>query len=271
MIAYTRNEIISATDLARNVSATLSSLEKQFEDNKLKYNEEVLKYTYPIFENKDDVSKPELIGSSIIIYLDDEFYLVTAAHVMIDTNGFFSVGVDNKILSDEWNLVYSVSDKNNEDGFDIGFIKLDKKWIEKHKIIAFHVNDESIASNNVEKYFGLLCGFPATSNMNSSKKSWRKNPNNYRLEPYCYPNTILAHKEEESIVMDYGKNNKNQQPKKLNGMSGCGMWACHIVTYRLELLGVFIEHHKREKENKKDALYATPIKEVIEFICKHSD
>ena len=309
MVAYTRDEIISATDLARNVSATLSSLANQekekiaimknnkietvmisideyerlneidenieelFEKIKIKYAEEVLKYTYPVFIQKVEEHKPELIATSIIVYLDNKFYLVTAAHVVndvINAKSSFFIGVNNSIVSTTCELCYSVSNNDTgKDNFDIGFFELDKNFIEINKIIAFNVNEESVAGDNTEKYFGLLCGFPISAKMNHSKKAWYKDPQNYRGKPYWYAGVISNETENESIVMSYGKNTKNEMPKKLNGMSGCGMWACHIATEKLQLVGIFIEHHKKRRNNK-DTLYATSIREVIQFIRKHS-
>ena len=114
-----------------------------------------------------------------------------------------------------------------------------------------------------------MCGFPTSAKMNHSKKAWWNNPQNYRGKPYWYAGVISNETENESIVMSYGKNTKNEMPKNLRGMSGCGMWACHMATEKLQLVGVFIEHHKKRR-NKKDALYATPIREIVEFIRRGS-
>jgi len=309
MVAYTRDEIISATDLARNVSGTLSSLinqekekiaimknnkieavmisideyerfrevyefiEMKLEENKIKYAEEVLKYTYPVFIKKLEEPKPELIGTSIIVSLDSRFYLLSASHVMkdvVNVNSSFYIGTKNKIVSRTCELCYSESkDDKNKDGFDIGFIELDKIFIENNNIMAFNLSEENIAKNDTQKYFGMLCGYPVSASMNHSKKAWRKDSQNYRGKPYWYTNIILKEKEAGSIVMNYGKNDKNEMPKKLRGMSGCGMWACHIATKKLQLAGIFIEHHKKRR-GKADTLHATPIREVVEFIRMHN-
>ncbi len=238
--------------------------EKSFEPMKVEYFDTVLKYTYPIFIQKHKDDKPELVGSSIVIFLEGKFYLVTAAHVpskhIKQNKSFYIATEEGQIVAVDGQLISS----SIEDDFDIGFIELDKYFIEKNKIEAFFINDESIAGNNTEKYLGLLCGYPVSANMNHNKKAWRKDPQNYRGRPYGYFNIILAEKEDENIVMLYGKNNNGEQPKKLNGMSGGGMWAYYISTEKLQLAGIFIRHKRREK-----TLHAIPIHEVIAFIQKY--
>jgi PHD/YefM family antitoxin component YafN of YafNO toxin-antitoxin module len=187
MVAYTRDEIISATELARNVSATLNSLvnqekekiaimknnkietvmisideyerlkeadeymKKNFKNMKRQYAEEILKYTYPVFIQKIENDKPELIATSIIINLDNKFYLVTAAHVVndvINAKSSFFIGANNSIVSTDCEICYSVANNDTgKDNFDIGFFELDKKFIEDNKIISFNVNEKSVAGN----------------------------------------------------------------------------------------------------------------------------
>lgn len=267
----TRRVVIINIEENERLKEAYEVMEKILEENYIRYTEEVLKYTYPVFIVKKD-EKPELIATSIIIYLDNKFYLTTASHVLDEVakaNNFY-IGVNDKIISISSELNYSVANSSNsKDDFDIAFFELDKEFIEMNKIESLPLYEENIANENTEKYFGLLCGFPVSANMNHPKKAFRKDHTKYRGMPYWYHNIISPNKENGSIVMSYGKNKKGEMPKKLRGMSGGGMWACHIHPPKLQLAGIFIEHHKKRRNNK-DTLYATPIREVIQFIRKHS-
>jgi len=237
----------------------------------MSYTEVVLQYTYPVFIIKDN--KPELIVTSIIIYLDNKYYLITASHVIDEVDkvkSSFFIGVHDKIISTACELCCSIPNSSTKkDNFDIGFFELDKEFVKANEIVSFPLYEENIANNDTEKYVGLLCGYPVSANMNHPQKAFRKDHTKYRGKPYWYDNIILADKENGSIIMSYGKNKNGEMPKKLRGMSGGGMWACYIANEKLQLAGIFIEHHKKRR-NDKDALYATPIREVVQFIRKYS-
>jgi len=228
-------------------------------------------YTYPVFI-ADETGKPDLIASSLIIEVDGEAYLVTAAHVLkevLNVGSPFLIGVNTKYLTIKGEFTYS-ADKPN-DNFDIAFVELDKDIIKSNgiKVLPYHKLFQ--ASGN-KPHIVFAHGFP--NSKNKQGKALR-NTSAFRVKGYAYGGVIKEENIEWSkfgkdpdmhICMSYANTSDNKMPTQPRGISGGGLWVVpHVIKdLDLKLYGVFIEYYKNDKVS-----FSTEIRQVVHFI-KHA-
>jgi len=234
--------------------------------------EEVNKYTYPIFVISND--KPDLIASSVIIEIEKKYYLITASHVIEEVtsvNTPFSIAIKNNFL--KITDIFTCADKN----FDIAYVELNSKFISKNNIISLKPNrlipkEVDLAGNNI----AFIHGFPNSKN---KQKKALFNQKSFRVKAYAYAGIIkndfsnwdkYDKLKENHTCMSYGKTSNNNTPTNPKGISGGGLWIVPDISnpknYYLE--SIAIEYYKRDS-----IVIATKILKVISFIeetSKHS-
>lgn len=240
-----------------------------------KIAQEADKYTYPIF-TKSDGKKANLIGSSVVLKLNNIYYLITASHIVktiLNKNGLFYIGVKSNLVDLSGTFVHSknIKDEYIGDDFDIAYLKLSLDFIEKNNIIS--LGEEKIHIGEIKKQpcISLIYGFP--NSQNKIGKAYYNNGNKFRLKSYSYNGFINFDYLNESnkikenhTCMNYNnKTMKDRNPKSPIGISGGGLWIVQNILCPSDFLldSICIEYSEKEK-----IVLATKIHKVVTFINK---
>jgi hypothetical protein len=215
--------------------------------------------------------KPIHIGSCVAVKLNNENYLITAAHV-IDHNKFTSLyvsGENDLVLIEAAAHITAAPDGDREkDIFDFAILKPSSEMEEKIGNIEYICQSEMLLRDlkDAEK-FCLALGYP-----NSKNKLNPKNGNSVKETPFVYT-SVLKHEADfyskaganksQHYLLDYCKNHsKDQMNNKVNsispkGVSGGGLFFIEGMTnpelYKPDspcagkLVGVLIEFRKEHK------------------------
>ncbi|SUI59185.1 hypothetical protein [Shewanella morhuae] len=240
--------------------------EKEVIDKLIKNAEQTAgRYTHPIFTVGHN-SKPDLIGTSVIIELDNKIYLLTAAHVLTSaaSMNIIAIGLEGKItpISTEWFFAEQLDGVE----FDVAFTELSAELAAE--VEALPSSNLLHTEPNQGEHFCLVNGYPSSKNKPS--KALRQ-PSKYASKSYSFVSYLNydfdqwddVNKDPEwHYCSAHGRKQGNQAPLKPNGLSGGGLWVIpNIAEPKLYLAGVYIEHYTHKKVS-----FSTRIDKVIETI-----
>ena len=223
------------------------------------------RYTHPMFTVGHN-SKPDLIGTSVIIELDNKIYLLTAAHVLTSaaSMNIIAIGLEGKItpISTEWFFAEQLDGVE----FDVAFTELSAELAAE--VEALPSSNLLHTEPNQGEHFCLVNGYPSSKNKPS--KALRQ-PSKYASKSYSFVSYLNydfdqwddVNKDPEwHYCSAHGRKQGNQAPLKPNGLSGGGLWVIpNIAEPKLYLAGVYIEHYTHKKVS-----FSTRIDKVIETI-----
>lgn len=220
------------------------------------------RFTHPIFTVGDN-SKPDLIGTSVTIELDQKIYLLTAAHVLTScaSMNIIAVGLEGKItpLNTEWVFAEQLDGVE----FDVAFTELDAELAAKMKALP---NSNLLHTEPIQgEHFCFVNGYPSSKNKPSKalRQSSKYASKNYSFVSYLKDDfdqwADVSKDPEWHYCSAHGRKQGNQASLKPNGLSGGGLWVIpNIAEPKLYLAGVYIEHHKHKKVS-----FSTRIDKVI--------
>ena len=240
-------------------------------DQAMKQAQEIANsYTYPVFVS-DAKNKPDLIGSSVIIKLNDRYYSITASHVLtnvLDSGSQFIIGIDGKYVSIIGEFVYSSHD--SKDHFDIAFIELSSNFVKKNNIL--YLQQSKLLLDQHQVHIAFIHGFPCSKNKQTKALLGTKK---FKLKAYSYAGVIksdfydwekLGKIESIHTCMTYRKTSNMNTPTNPRGISGGGLWLVpnlHEAT-EIYLDSILIEYHESYK-----VTFSTKIRHIVEFIREH--
>ncbi len=205
--------------------------------------------------------KFRLVGSSVVVQVDQDTFLFTAAHVLDegahtplfigDTSGL--VGLDGEQTTTKM----PSSGKREDDKIDVGLVKLSASAREQLTDIAvlavsdMDANETTVHRTPLRTHY-LVMGFPA-SQANPSRSG-----NLVATKTFIYTATPtardiykkLSFAEETHVIVDFDKNRTmNMEGQHVapdpNGVSGGGIWTLgesfDIAAQHLKLIGIGIE------------------------------
>ncbi|MFA0475124.1 hypothetical protein [Vibrio breoganii] len=240
--------------------------EKEVIDKLIKNAEQTTgRYTHPIF-TVDHNSKPDLIGTSVTVELDNRIYLLTAAHVLSSaaSMNIIAIGLEGKIttINTEWIFAEQLDGVE----FDVAFTELDTKLAAK--VQALPSSNLLHTEPNQGEHFCFVNGYPASKN--KPRKALRQS-SQYASKSYSFVSYLkddfqqwgeVSKDREWHYCSAHGRKDGGQAALKPNGLSGGGLWVIpNIADPKLFLAGVFIEHYQDHKVS-----FSTRIDKVIEAI-----
>jgi len=187
------------------------------------------------FENK--VRKAGIIGTGTLFKFFDNYYLITAHHVLKDMYaykkhiGIPSTFINSDILTLGTSKYHFPSTKQQQDIYDIGIIQLDPELSSKlkYRFLTF----ENIMSFQ-GKHNAYICGFPQSFSNYSEKNE------QIISKPFCFMTRTLQHsdftnidrkskhhiylKYSNTIFADGTKETISPKVDELKGISGCTIW-----------------------------------------------
>lgn len=214
-----------------------------------------------------DKDAPEQLGSAVLIKIDDDSCLLTAAHV-IDKNKLSSlyVGGDNELIMIVAEFIATVAPSGDRDNdhYDFAIAKLTPEMLEKMGSLKF-IEEHDIAppASRSNKILYTALGYP-----NSRNKLDKMFKRKVRSELYTYSNVerfnpALARWKnlsgDESLFIEYRKHSRNDSGHKVfsvkpRGLSGGALIHAADFSDRDVLLGekppvpkfagIIIEHYK---------------------------
>ncbi|WP_396634551.1 hypothetical protein [Maribacter sp. R86514] len=185
----------------------------------------------------NDLNGYKIIGSGILVRIKNLYLILTAAHVLdkfdelfvLIENGSYKFKPGGQLISNE------IVTSREEDGIDIGIIKLDEESkAELEKSYSFLDEKHILINQEISKdqdYF--IYGFPSSM----SKEKYKLNE--FHVRPFFNLANPVDKSEYESldrkhylnIILTYDKQSTlNAKTKSLSngpelyGISGCGLW-----------------------------------------------
>jgi uncharacterized protein YlzI (FlbEa/FlbD family) len=197
--------------------------------------------------------KPKLIGSAAVLKYHNQYYVVTAGHVLSEVNiNDIRIGEINENLLD-----YQISYFQNDDVVDIGVIKIteaiSKRIIQgPKKIIDLDNKSNYLSRFRLTKGWVATAGYPA-----SRAKTWA-GPNIMKLQSKTIKGTIREEiKDSTDTTFSFHYNRKKSRKEGIKqvvmgpkpaGMSGSPVWLDESQYPELmEFAGVVIEYCPRNK------------------------
>jgi len=221
---------------------------------------DLMNYSIPVYEiqRKQGIGFiPKQIGSASICKYHDNYYIITAGHVIQDTNKHtLSFGFFDDLLFDDC-MTHSMNCNDR----DFAIIEISKKIVDEiifrnsevHivvKVIDFDSTEFKLIFEVTQGTYSII-GYPSSrSDLNYSKHivtmeekiiSGKFIPENKFNSTYCYAieynRKHISHEELKNITGVFPK-----------GMSGCPVWKTDPFNPNIkEFAGVFIEFHKSDK------------------------
>lgn len=204
--------------------------------------EEIRQYTCAFIKNRESY---KVHGTGVFIYVDNNYYLVSAAHVFDDFEEIAIPLEQGKFLFNPGGVSYTnnFEETRNKDKLDIGFMKLDIESVSEIKKSYKFFKSENIYTNHKPEQIPIYTffGYPSTLSKISQTR------NSFHLVPFFQfstPSTVEKYKQLDfdpklNIIMSYDKkrsyslaNKKFTNGPDLFGISGCGLW----LTDPLDLL-----------------------------------
>jgi len=232
----------------------------------------VSKYTYPVFALIKN--KPDLFASSVVIKLEQKYYLITASHVIIQiitTDNSLTIGVNGKYIPISGEFIYSY--ESGKDNFDIAYIELNNQFIAEYEIRFLEHRRLLLNSTPESCDIAFIHGYPNSKNK-QKKALW--NTTLFRAKTYTYAGIIkndfskwsdLGKKKENHTCMSYSKKTNGNAPLNPTGLSGGGLW---IVPNILKADDFYLDSISIEYYEKKSVVFATKMKQIISFIKETS-
>lgn len=235
----------------------------------------------PIF-GADKISKPYLVGTGVVLDIDSQIFIASAAHVF-DENNITSIytfleGI-NQIIEGQIQATSKPGNDRDEDKIDIAIYKVDDSLVPKfistyHPVTIGEIDVNDIPSS--KKYYAFI-GHPT----NKTKPKYRTTI--IKSQMFSYMGTIASEKAYQQLNLSkYSHIVIGFNPKKCiaedgtictfpkpKGMSGGGVWLMEDLnshssqSYVNKLVGIGIEDHKNPK-----VMVGIRIGAVVEVIKK---
>lgn len=161
-------------------------------------SEKYLKSVRPIY-GSSELGKPEHIGSCVLLEINKEKYLITAAHV-IDHNERTTLytsgisGTDELIPIECENVIRtkSIDGTRKNDRFDFAILPVSENMMQNMGSVIF-LNESDIFNHEPDKGMYLALGFPNSKN---------KKPNNREKKVSQNPFIYSSHIEKNSDIFE---------------------------------------------------------------------
>jgi hypothetical protein len=235
------------------------------------------RYVCPIFVKQDIRSRtPHLVGTGTLFQDDDEFYLITAGHVMKDVgDGQLLIGGDNTFIKFRGDQISWEYKQGENIAYDICVIRIHPMVASKLKnfyLFSTPTDISDLAAYNKLILYAFL-GYPHTKNkpQPSSVKQVEVKPYYYVLREFLdmrklrtldkNPTTHFALSAPFKRATNI--NFVRQKPPEPNGISGGGVWKIELdpetgLTRSCSLVGIGIEYIREQ-----NAFVATKIHAAI--------
>lgn len=218
-------------------------------------------------------------GTGVLVGLEDNFYIFTAAHVTecINERTFLFVNTTQGLLPISGEL--NETDLSHDENVDVAFIRLDKNLVEILKLTYEFLPSNKICINHepeaTTQYLSL--GFPEKNIKIDKENHIIKTGSSSFLHKLKKDKVYEKYKFEKSLhfIVDYaGKgydlltNEKKSIIRRPHGMSGCGLWFISFkgveTDFKLEysLIGIMTEYI----EKPFDVLIGSKVNVIIDGI-----
>ncbi|MEM5548800.1 hypothetical protein [Pseudoalteromonas fuliginea] len=242
----------------------------------------------PIYHTLKSDTKPEQIGSGVVVKISDEYFIFSASHVF-DVIGKFSLliglGGGEKLVQfpgERFSTKRGVSGNHRDDPIDASVFHIQDGPTEKLSDIALTIEDLETDYQDDSKNVHMAAGFRV------KKSNTQGNQANGKRE--CFPSVEYGKKEysilkidrENQIALAFENqvlmNGNWQTSPKPTGISGgaiikvCGVSMTppfkSVAEPKQKLVGITIEQ-RREKHRKPGALIGTRISVHLSLIHKY--
>lgn len=210
----------------------------------------------PIFiKRENSTSSMELWGTSFLVFFEEEYFLISARHVIISIKENHLIAMFGKkalILED---ILFNLNKEN-----DCAVAKITEEFVAKNNInisdIGFYPIDNEDGINFLDRY--LILGYPATKKNILIPNCGKVDRSIHCLSFYERKLHVESDTTVSSpIAFDYSLkglvNERNEKVTldKLNGLSGgpiIQLYANSTNHINAKAIGVFLEWHKTKKE-----------------------
>lgn len=235
-----------------------------------KITEKLMLNSIQFFNNHNEYGL-EAHGSGTLFKFNDNYFIITASHVLIDEDiTQLRIQVGNTLYRIDKESILGVTEKSyNRNNIDIAVVKLcsgalitelkaEKKFIEL-KDMNFD-SKQKIHSKKREDDYYFLFGFPASKTfLETQKDNDGKAKKIFNITAYCQmecmytnpPRKLIEKKYDNHLFFNKNKKGSNANfegriiKPKLNGMSGGGLWELSLnhSTGEMDLkhVGIFTE------------------------------
>jgi hypothetical protein len=228
----------------------------------------------------DEGSKPYLVGTGVVLNINSEIFIASAAHVFdenVTTSIYTFLEGKDQIIEGQIQATSKPGNDRDKDKIDIAIYKVDDSLIPKFISTYCPVTIGEIDVNDIpnsKKYYAFI-GHPT----NKTKPKFRTTK--MKSEMFSYMGTIATEKAYQQLKLSkYSHIVIDFDPKKCiaedgtictfpkpRGMSGGGVWLMEDLnshssqSYVNKLVGIGIEDHKNPK-----VMVGTRIGAVVEVI-----
>jgi len=239
----------------------------------------VVRSVLPVFSHETE--GPESVGSCLLVRIDGQAFVVTAAHVLQqlhETTGRFVVAVGGRLVR----LYAGGFVTNPDDAADVGlvplvpaalstFLEAGAVLIEREMIDEAERGDGIDLLNMVTNTY-FVFGFPGSRSWSRVSHATRQiHAKGYLVKltlGTCFPDGVSPH---EHLILDYDEkeilqDRERKQPPSIYGVSGGGIFRFQRgQPETMRLVGIAIERHKRERiiVGTRIMVAATLAREVI--------
>lgn len=274
---------------------------RNFEANAFEITlDNILSHTCQFFKINDK-GHPYALGSGVFIEIENDFYLITAAHVWDEDDIFvWYENIRLDINKETYPKYFKSPIKNGNriaDTIDIAVVDIPKEYalllqneFEVHFLPYSNIETNYSADSNEEIPSLVVCGFAATkSKWNSQHKSMTTIPFLLRTSPKEINKDLYqlkGYKKHENIFLSWSKKkimhkkhltNEIEMRKSPNpeGISGGGVWSIRErktfedmkkMGYEYHLVAILIEYNPRPKSENEKYMAATVIDYATECL-----
>lgn len=213
----------------------MNDIEEIFFNKQEQLFKEMAKTTI-LFLIVEDVKSPKALGTGVLVRVDSDYYIWTAAHVIDKNIRDIAIPIGGSNVTypgGKW--IKNKSENRSSDDIDIAILKLNTETAKTlSKYYTFLDKSKILLNHKVEELpLYSINGFPAKRN----KKEY--NEDKINLNIFCHSTSGITNPNEyadlnvdlnKSILLNYNKTQYMSELKAthnsiaLNGMSGCGLW-----------------------------------------------
>lgn len=234
---------------------------------------------------KDKPSVPQSLGTSLLVEFNKNYYCISNAHVLIDSD-FGKAFVINKAAKSMtigghfFSTRMPESGKREDDTFDLSIVKFpddSATWLKDSGYIFIGIDKINSAFSPTKKDFMLIVGYPSSTTKTIIREQ------KIITRPFYYVTNLFEKKvtglnfsNDHHIIVNYQRkkisnpNTKNVQTGPLPyGMSGGGLWQLRQKDdndWEAFLVGVMFEYLKDQS-----AIVSTKIEIALEIIKQKFD